>query len=171
MSQERSDFQHFKDHQLVSIDFSTGEITAKGGRWGSHIYQNVGSLNPDGYVRVWCNGKLRMKHRLIFFLGHGYLPEPEEEIDHIDKVRSNNALSNLRILTKSENNAGNLNRKVGRFTEDEIRKVCELLQDTNLSDEDIAEQTGATRATVRDIKCRRSRKAISASYSWVHRGY
>ena len=171
MGQEEIDFQHFKEHQLVSIDFCTGVINAKGGRWGSHIYQDVGSQSPDGYVRLWCNGRLRMKHRLIFFLGHGCLPQPGQEIDHIDKVRSNNALSNLRMVTKSVNNTGSLNRKIGRFTEEEIRKVCALLQDTDLSDGAIAQATGATRATVRDIKCRRSRHAIAASYSWSHRGY
>ena len=171
MNQEIADFEYFKNHQLVSVDFSTGTITAKGGRWGSHIYHDVGSVNPDGYVRLWCNKSLRMKHRLIFYLAHGVLPKAGEELDHIDKVRSNNALSNLCIASKRVNNIGSLNRKIGRFKPEEIHEICRLLQDTDLSDEDIAEQTKATRATVRDIKVRRSRQSISSSYSWKHRGY
>lgn len=171
MSQEMKDFQHFKDHQLDSVDFSSGIINAKGGRWGNRFYPNIGSPNPDGYIRLWCGKNLRMKHRLIFFLAYGVLPKQGEEIDHIDKNRSNNSLANLCIASKRLNNKGSLNRKIGRFSEEVIRKVCELLQNTDLSDQNIATQTGVTRATVRDIKCRRSRQAISANYSWVHRGY
>lgn len=171
MNQETQDFLYFKEHQLVSVDFTTGLIVAKGGRWGSHIYHDVGSENPDGYIRLWCNGKLRMKHRLIFFLAFGVLPKPGEEIDHIDKVRSNNCLSNLCIATKRINNTGSSNRKVGRFKPEEIHKICQLLQDTDLADASIAKQTGATRATVRDIKTRRSRQSIASAYSWPHRGY
>lgn len=171
MNQETQDFLHFKHHQLVSLDLATGLITSKGGRWGNHIYQDVGSKNPDGYIRLWCNGRLRMKHRLIFFLVHGILPKPGEEIDHIDKNRANNAVNNLCIASKRVNNMGSLNRKIGRFTVEEVHNVCRLLQTTDLSDETIAEQTGMSRATIRDIKCRRSRQTIASTYSWPHRGY
>lgn len=171
MSQEKIDFEYFKNHQLLSVDYSTGVINAKGGRNGNHIYQDVGSKNPDGYIRLWCNKRLRMKHRLLFYLYHGVLPPAGHEIDHIDKQRDNNAISNLCIATKSVNNAGSNNRKIGRFTTTTIHKVCKLLQDTTLSDTAIADQCEVTRATVRDIKCRRSRTEISKTYSWVHRGY
>lgn len=171
MNQELEDFKHFKAKQLVSIDFATGIIVAKGGRWGNHIYYDVGSKNSDGYIRLWCNGSLRMKHRLVFFLAYGVIPTAGKEIDHIDKNRSNNSLSNLCIAVKRLNNTGSLNRKIGRFTKEEVHAACLLLQNTDLSDELIAKQTGMTRATIRDIKCRRSRQNISASYSWTHRGY
>lgn len=171
MSQERQDFQYFKEHQLESVDFATGIIHAKGGRWGTHVYHDVGSVNSDGYVRLWCNKSLRMKHRLIFFLAYGALPKAGEEIDHIDKNRSNNCLTNLCVAAKRVNNTGSLNRKIGRFSGEDIHRVCQLLQNSDWSDERIARETGASRATVRDIKCRRSRQAISASYSWPHRGY
>lgn len=171
MNQELSDFMYFKTHQLVSVDYQTGLLVTKGGRWGNTLYYDVGSLNPDGYVRLWCNSKLRMKHRLIFFLAHGVLPKTGEEIDHIDKNRSNNCLTNLCVASKRTNNMGSLNRKIGRFTEEIIHSVCRLLQDSEVSDECIAKEIGITRATVRDIKCRRSRTAISATYSWAHRGY
>ena len=171
MSQEIEDFRYFQKHQLVSVDYATGVIITKGGKWGNAIYHDVGSKNPDGYIRLWCNKRLRMKHRLIFFLAYGTIPEAGNEIDHIDKNRSNNCLKNLCIAAKRINNTGSLNRMVGRFTEDEIHRICQLLQDTTLSDEVIANETGATRATVRDIKCRRSRQTISVNYAWPHRGY
>lgn len=171
MNQETEDFEYFKKHQMVSVDFNTGILVAKGGRTGNHLYYDIGSKNPDGYVRLWCNRRLRMKHRLIFFLAHGILPKEGEEIDHIDKDRSNNCLNNLCIASKRVNNMGSNDRKIGRFSKETIHEVCRLLQHTDLSDEAIASKVGVTRATVRDIKCRRSRQAISVNYSWVHRGY
>lgn len=171
MNQEIADFEYFRTNQLVSVDYSTGVITAKGGRWGNTFYHDIGSENPDGYSRLWCNGRLRMKHRLIFFLAYGVIPKQGSEIDHVDKVRSNNCLSNLCIASKRINNSGSLNRKIGRFTVENIHSVCKLLQDTDLSDDLIAKKVGVSRATVRDIKCRRSRQTISANYSWNHRGY
>ena len=77
------------------------------------------------------------------------------------------------IYEKSANNSSCSNRKFGRQrTKAEIQKICELLQNTNLSDQAIADQVKyVTRATVRDIKIRRSRKSISQTYSWPHRGY
>ncbi len=171
MNQEIQDFMHFKTHQLVSVDFNTGVIVAKGGRWGNHIYYDIGSKNSDGYVRLWCNKSLRMKHRLMFFLAHGVLPKAGEEIDHIDKNRSNNCISNLCIASKKINNTGSQNRKIRRFSEELIHRICHLLQHTDLADKLIAEEVDVSRATVRDIKCRNSRQQISMNYSWVHRGY
>lgn len=173
MSQELKDFKHFRDNQLKSINFNTGCIDAIGGRWGTHVYQNVGSTNQDGYDRIWCNKRLRMKHRLIYFLYHEHLPQTGEELDHHNNIRNDNRISNLRILTKSQNNSACSNRKFGRQkTEKEIRQICELLQNTDLADQAIADQVGCvTRATVRDIKTRRSRTSISHEYQWLHRGY
>ena len=172
MNQEINDFKYFRDEQLYCVDFATGVISAKGGRWGNTIYLDIGSTNHDGYVRLWCNGKLRMKHRLLYFLYHGELPCKGEEIDHYNSIRDCNEISNLRVLTKSLNNTACVSRKIGRRTPAQIHEVCRLLQDTSLSDEVIANTLGyVTRATVRDIKTRRSRKAIGSLYIWLHRGY
>lgn len=172
MSAELNDFKYFRDNQLHTVNFNTGEISAKGGRWGTHIYQDIGSSNPDGYVRLWCNRKLRMKHRLIYFLYHNDLPTKGEEIDHFDHIRDNNAISNLRILSKAMNNTGCLNKWSGpRFAKEIIVNICELLQNTNTSDQNIANITGVSRSLVRDIKTYDLHKSISQNYSWKHRGY
>lgn len=170
MSQEQKDFEYFRDVQLHSIDFEIGLINAK--RQGSTlVYYNIGSLNPDGYERVWCNGKLRMKHRLIYFLYYGEIPTKGYEIDHYDKIRNNNAISNLSIVTKSQNNSKCNNRKFTHFPKSTIYLICVDLANTTLSDQTIADKHHVSRATVRDIKTRRSRTKISSNYSWEHRGY
>jgi len=64
-------------------------------------------IDKLGYCRVdLCNDgkhKLFMNHRLV---GLHFIPNPnnKEIIDHIDRNRSNNHISNLRWVTYSENN-------------------------------------------------------------------
>lgn len=173
MTKEESDFQWFRDNQLHSVDFSKGIIDAKGtkGPTVNRIYYNVGSINPDGYVRMYCNGTLYMQHRLLYWLQYGYLPPTGTEIDHIDSNRSNNAISNLQVLTKGDNNAKGTQKSSSWTSKEEVIQICELLQNTNLSDTAIAEKVGRSRGTVRDIKTRKTRKNISKNYSWKHRGY
>lgn len=170
MTQEQQDFEYFRNYQLHSIDFSIGLINAKKHSCGL-VYYDVGSINPDGYERIWCNRHLRMKHRLIYFLYHNELPSIGEEIDHYDNIRNNNSISNLRILTKSKNNTGCINRKIPRYTKELIHKICAELSGTDMADQLIANKFSISRATVRDIKTRRSRQSISQYYSWDHRGY
>jgi hypothetical protein len=170
MCQELKDFEYFQDYQLHAVDFTTGRIDAHK-RNRNLVYQDIGSLNPDGYVRVWCNGKLRMKHRLLYFLYHGELPTDTEEIDHYDGIRDHNFISNLRVLTKSENNKGCANRKFTHFSKEVIHMICAELSGTDLSDQAIAEKLNVSRCTVRDIKTRKSRQAIACTYEWSHRGY
>jgi len=112
-----------------------------------------------------------MRYRLIYYLYHQILPLPEEEIDHFDSVRNHDFISNLRILSKSDNNKCCVNRKFKHFSTETIHFICKMLSTTTLSDLNIATEAEVSRGTVRDIKTRRSRKSISKNYSWLHRNY
>jgi hypothetical protein len=61
----------------------------------------------NGYMRVTFKGKVYKEHRLIFLLHHGYLPE---FIDHINGIRSDNRIENLRGATRLQNNSNRLKR-------------------------------------------------------------
>ena len=56
----------------------------------------------DGYRRVGIKGKIYQEHRIIMMLCFGHIPE-NAEIDHINHVRDDNRLVNLRFVTMSEN--------------------------------------------------------------------
>ena len=56
----------------------------------------------DGYRRVGIKGKIYQEHRIIMMLCFGHIPE-NAEIDHINHVRDDNRLVNLRFVTRSEN--------------------------------------------------------------------
>lgn len=172
MKNELELFNYFKKHQLLAFNPETGvlDTQASNGR----MYYDVGSINEDGYVRLRCNNVLCMKHRLVYWLYHGVLPDSGHEIDHINANRSDNRIANLQILSKADNNRRKSTtcnkRKFGKqYTKEQVIKVCELLANTNLSDLEIAKVIGRSRCGVRDIKTRRCHSKESAPYTWDHR--
>ena len=58
--------------------------------------------DPEGYVRCTVAGKKCRVHRLVAM---AFIPNPDElpVIDHIDGVKSNNCVENLRWCTQKEN--------------------------------------------------------------------
>jgi hypothetical protein len=62
----------------------------------------AGSKKGNGYVEIQINGRMHKAHRLAWLVSFGELP-PDLEIDHIDGDRSNNAIANLRLVTKAVN--------------------------------------------------------------------
>jgi hypothetical protein len=54
-----------------------------------------------GYTQIKINRKLYQAHRLVWLYIYGALPE--KEIDHIDHIRTNNCINNLREVTRQEN--------------------------------------------------------------------
>lgn len=168
MCEELEDFEYFMRNQLYRVDFYTGEldtirevIHAKTGKPYKQRRLNVGSVNSDGYTRVWCNGSLRMKHRLLFWLYHGYLPE---EVDHFNKNRSDNSISNLRPVNRAENVQGMTYAGRKRFTEEELHKICQLIASNSKSDQKIANIFSCSRIAIMGIRHKRRHKNIANLY-------
>jgi len=89
-------------------DFTTGIGTYKK-RKGKRVKigDRVGYIDTsNGYRYVCFEGKTYKEHRVVWFLYYGEWPK--NEIDHIDLNKANNAISNLRECTRSQNLA---NRK------------------------------------------------------------
>lgn len=60
-----------------------------------------GSFDKDGYLIVKVKGKQFKAHRIVWLLHYGKFPE--KEIDHINRVRTDNRIENLRECTRTEN--------------------------------------------------------------------
>ena len=60
----------------------------------------AGSLNSWGYLQVCTKGKTYKVHRLVWLIEKGYWPS---ELDHINGIRTDNRIENLREVTRKEN--------------------------------------------------------------------
>lgn len=61
----------------------------------------TGSPDTYGYLQVGIAGRLYLSHRLAWALHYGAWPEGE--IDHISGVKTDNRISNLRVVSTKEN--------------------------------------------------------------------
>lgn len=58
--------------------------------------------NPDGYSYVKVHGRLYSVHRIVMPMCYGFYGEGLE-VDHINHVRNDNRMVNLRFVTHGEN--------------------------------------------------------------------
>jgi len=61
----------------------------------------AGSVNNLGYVKIKLNGKSYAAHRLAFLYVTGSWPE--NQVDHINRIRTDNRWENLRKASNAEN--------------------------------------------------------------------
>lgn len=60
----------------------------------------AGAINKKGYRKIEYNGKKYGAHQIVFAMHHGYIPD---FIDHINGIKSDNCIENLRPATKCQN--------------------------------------------------------------------
>jgi len=61
----------------------------------------VGTITDNGYLTVGIEGKIYRVHRVAWCMHHGYWPE--NEIDHINRIRHDNRIENLREVSHACN--------------------------------------------------------------------
>lgn len=66
------------------------------------IGRMAGSMAGNGYMQVHCFGKVRLMHRIIWEMHNGDIPEGME-IDHINHIRDDNRIENLRLVSRTQN--------------------------------------------------------------------
>lgn len=61
----------------------------------------AGTLNSRGYLQIQIDGKLYKAHRLAWLYTHKAWPA--DQIDHVNRDRTDNRISNLREASSAEN--------------------------------------------------------------------
>lgn len=85
-------------HDAFTYDPVTGKIYWKPGQ--RKAGKEAGCLNADGYVVIGYKGKRIYGHHLAWFLVHDVWPN---FIDHDNRVRNDNRISNLNPVPKQVN--------------------------------------------------------------------
>ena len=85
----------FRDGRI----FTLCKVTSKHGKKGEWM-ERIVKPNNYGYIKVYISGKNYPVHRLIM---EAFVGESEQDVDHIDRNKSNNNFHNLRYCTRSEN--------------------------------------------------------------------
>tara|TARA_B110000444_G_scaffold260193_1_gene306288 strand:+ start:645 stop:1259 length:615 start_codon:yes stop_codon:yes gene_type:complete len=90
------------DYLAYSEESSTGLINKVSRNYRAKKGQESGSINSRGYYLIFFKSKSYLSHRIVYFLNTGIDPE-EKQVDHIDRNRLNNKISNLRLATNKQN--------------------------------------------------------------------
>lgn len=87
--------------ELLEYDPSTGLFTWKVSTSNRVKVGDIAGTLSYGYVAIGIDGKPRLAHRLAWMLFYGEWPACD--IDHINGVRHDNRIENLRAVTRSVN--------------------------------------------------------------------
>lgn len=82
------------------------------------IGKRAGCLSTCSYGVVNLDGKSYSIHKVIFCMHHGYMPVV---VDHINRVRADHRIENLRAATHSTNNFNKVTQKNNKLG---IKNVC-----------------------------------------------
>lgn len=83
----------------VIVNTETGIVTRV---FGSGKVNVIHGANNYGYLWLRLGGRMKLVHRLVWETANGPIPDGCD-IDHINGVRTDNRLVNLRCATRSQN--------------------------------------------------------------------
>ena len=88
--------------EKYNYDSETGKLTRRIKTRECPVGSDPTWIDPQGYHKLDVDRKIIAAHRVVWIYMVGSIPE-SMEIDHINGVRSDNRIENLRLVTKSQN--------------------------------------------------------------------
>jgi hypothetical protein len=97
----RKELTNERLRELFDYDPRTGQFLCLKQRGPMKKGAIAGYVNSDGYKAMMIDGRIYLAHRLAWFYVHGKWPV--HMIDHINRVKTDNRIGNLRDVTNSQN--------------------------------------------------------------------
>lgn len=88
-------------HELFEYNPKTGVVKNIAKRGKCVIGDESGSINNNGYRVIRIKDTMYKTHRIAWFMYHGHWPK--NQIDHINGIKDDNRICNLRDVTNLEN--------------------------------------------------------------------
>ena len=85
----------FSDGRIFTICKTTNKYGKKG-EW----IERTNKPNSRGYINIGIGGKMYRVHRLIML---AFVGESDKQVDHINRIKTDNRFENLRYCTNIEN--------------------------------------------------------------------
>jgi plasmid maintenance system antidote protein VapI len=138
----------------------------------------TGALTAAGYGLLTIRGKNHLAHRLAWELTNGPIPEGKHICHKCDNpaccnpshLWAGSARDNVRDAAKKGRLMHGEGHVFSKLTDEDIPRIHELANDSNVSRREIAEQFGVTRATITDVIYGRTWKHIPVNRTVVNRG-
>lgn len=89
-----------QDYALSLFEYRDGKLYRKTKKSNAKIGEESGWIGNRGYRLVCINYKDVLVHKIVYLMHHGYIPE---YIDHVNGIRTDNRIENLRAATCSQN--------------------------------------------------------------------
>jgi DNA-binding transcriptional regulator YiaG len=125
--------------------------------FGKRLKRAIGRVDGRGYIEISSAGIVGLSHRMIWESVHGPIPKGMQ-INHINGIKTDNRISNLELVTPSQNTLHAYRMKLccadgekngrAKLT---VEKVREIRTSTELASR-IAERLGVSPGTIRDIR-------------------
>jgi hypothetical protein len=87
--------------ELLTYDPETGIFTWNICSGNARVGAAAGAIKSNGYITIGIDKKRYHAHRLAWF--YIYNEWPLLDIDHINRIKTDNRLCNLRVVSRSEN--------------------------------------------------------------------
>ena len=95
--------------EKLCFDFENGRIFRLNKTFNT--YELATSKLDNGYLRIGINKKSYLQHRLLYEKYHKIKLKENEEIDHINNIKNDNRICNLRISSSLQNKQNTNARK------------------------------------------------------------